>query len=137
MSRILWLQTSHEEVNSLPGQDEYESPETFFANVDLGFAENAAHKGFHTIGPGRPPRKPLGLFRAFIVMRMKGIRSLREMSRLLNIDHRLNSPKWMLGGLSFGQNFINLWLFRKSPLYGLLGGFVNYTLCPYPQRPIR
>jgi len=41
------------------------------------------------IGPGRPPRKPLGLFRAFIVMRMKGIRSLREMSRLLNVDSRL------------------------------------------------
>ena len=38
---------------------------------------------------GRPPRKPLGLFRAFIVMRMKGIRSLREMSRLLNVDSRL------------------------------------------------
>ena len=50
----------------MPGQDEYESLETFFANVDLGFAENAAHRRFHTIGPSRPPGKPLGLFRAFI-----------------------------------------------------------------------
>jgi len=31
----------------------------------------------------------LGLFRAFIVMRMKGIRSLREMTRLLDSDPRL------------------------------------------------
>ena len=44
---------------------------------------------FHTVGPGRPPRSPLGLFRAFIVMRMKGIRSLREMTRLLDVDTRL------------------------------------------------
>jgi hypothetical protein len=31
----------------------------------------------------------MGLFRAFIVMRMKGIRSLREMTRLLNVDNRI------------------------------------------------
>ncbi|MHA1712290.1 MAG: transposase [Candidatus Freyarchaeota archaeon] len=41
---------------------------------------------FHTSGPGRPPRKPLGLFRAFLIMRMKGVRSLREIARLLNVD---------------------------------------------------
>jgi transposase len=40
-------------------------------------------------GPGRPPRNPLGLFRTFIVMRMKGVRSLREMTRLLDTDLRL------------------------------------------------
>jgi hypothetical protein len=44
---------------------------------------------FHTLGPGRPPRSPLGLFRAFTVMRMKGVRSLREMTRLLDTDLRL------------------------------------------------
>jgi len=44
---------------------------------------------FHTSGPGRPPRNPMGLFRAFIVMRMKGVRSLREMTRLLDSDPRL------------------------------------------------
>jgi transposase len=31
----------------------------------------------------------LGLFRAFVVMRMKGVRSLREMTRLLDTDLRL------------------------------------------------
>jgi hypothetical protein len=44
---------------------------------------------FHTDGPGRPPRNPMGLFRTFIVMRMKGVRSLREMTRQLDTDLRL------------------------------------------------
>ena len=39
--------------------------------------------------PGRPPRNPLGLLRAFKVMRMKGIRSIRELSRILDVDPRL------------------------------------------------
>ena len=76
-------------MNLLAGQDEYETLETFFDNVDLSFAENLIRRCFHVSGPGRPPRNPLGLFRAFIVMRMKGIRSLREMARLLNVDPRL------------------------------------------------
>jgi transposase len=44
---------------------------------------------FHTDGPGRHPRNPLGLFRTFIVMKLKGVRSLREMTRLLDADLRL------------------------------------------------
>ena len=36
-----------------------------------------------------PPRNPMGLFRTFIVMRMRDVRSLREMTRLLDIDLRL------------------------------------------------
>jgi hypothetical protein len=31
----------------------------------------------------------MGLFRTFIVMKMKGVRSLREMTRLLDTDLRL------------------------------------------------
>jgi hypothetical protein len=76
-------------VNPLPRQDEYETLETFFGNVNLTFAENVVRGCFHTCGAGRPPRNPLGLFRAFIVMRMKGIRSLREPARLLNVDPRI------------------------------------------------
>ena len=75
-------------MNLLPGQDEHETLETFFANVDLSLAASVVCGCFHSSGPGRPPRNPLGLFRAFIVMRMKGVRSLREMSRLLNVDPR-------------------------------------------------
>ena len=71
------------------GQDEHETLETLFQNVDLSIAETQARECFHTAGPGRPPRSPLGLLRAFIVMRMKEIRSLRELSRTLNVDQRL------------------------------------------------
>jgi len=76
-------------VNPLAGQDEHETLEILFRNVDLSVAEKIVCGCFHTVGPGRPPRNPLGLFKVFIVMRMKGVRSLREMTRLLNVDDRL------------------------------------------------
>jgi len=44
---------------------------------------------YHTAGAGRPPRNPLGILRALIIMRMKGIRSLRELTRILDVDRRL------------------------------------------------
>jgi transposase len=78
-----------QEVNPLAGQDEHETLETLFRNVDLSFAQNIVLGCFHVSGPGRPPRNPLGVFRAFIVMRMKGVRSLREMTRMLDVDLRL------------------------------------------------
>jgi transposase len=71
------------------GQDEHETLETLFQNVDLSLAETQAQQCFHTTGPGRPPRNPLGLLRAFIVMRMKEMRSLRELTRVLDSDERI------------------------------------------------
>ena len=76
-------------MNPLAGQDEHETLETLFRNVDLSFAKATLLRGFHTIGPGRHTTNPLGVFRTFIVMRMKGVRSLREMARLLDTDIRL------------------------------------------------
>jgi len=70
-------------------QDEHETLENLFGNVDLSIAERIVHRCFHTTGPGRPPMNPLGLLRALIVMRMKAIRSLRELARLLDVDPRL------------------------------------------------
>jgi transposase len=71
------------------GQDEHKTLETLFRNIDLSFAKTALLSCFHTDGPGRPPRNPMGLFRTFIVMKMKGVRSLREMTRQLDTDLRL------------------------------------------------
>jgi transposase len=90
---MVWVSSSvvliqPQEVSSI-GQDEHETLETLFQNVDLSIAETQAWECFHTKGPGRPPRSPLGLLRAFIVMRMKEIRSLRELSRILDVDLRL------------------------------------------------
>jgi len=73
----------------LARQDEHETLETFFKNVDLSFAYSLIRQCFHVSGPGRPPRNPKGLFRAFLIMRMKAIRSLREMTRILNADSRI------------------------------------------------
>ncbi len=70
-------------------QDEHETLETLFKNVDLSFANNLIKQCYHASGPGRPPRNPTGIFRAFLVMRMKAIRSLREMTRILNTDLRI------------------------------------------------
>ena len=78
-----------QEMSSLPRPDEYETLETLFRNVGLNLAETQARERFHTTGPGRPPRNPLGLLRAFTVMRMKEIRSIRELSRTLDVDRRL------------------------------------------------
>lgn len=71
------------------GQDEHETLETLFSNVDLSIAEKQISQCYHTSGPGRPPRNPLGILRAFIVMRMKAVRSLRELTRILSVDRRI------------------------------------------------
>jgi hypothetical protein len=55
----------------------------------LSIAEQQLIGCYHTTGPGRPPRNPLGILRALIVMRMKEIRSLRELTRILDVDHRI------------------------------------------------
>jgi len=55
----------------------------------LGIAQQQLLGCYHTSGLGRPPRNPIGILRAFIVMRMKGIRSLRELARILDIDRRI------------------------------------------------
>ena len=78
-----------QEVNPLAGQDEHETFEIFFRNVNLSFARNVLLGCFHAPGVDGPTRSPLGAFRAFIIMRMKGVRSLKEMSRRLDADLRL------------------------------------------------
>jgi transposase len=70
-------------------QDEHETLETLFENVELSFAKRMLRSCFHTSGAGRPPRNPPGLFIAFIIMKMKAVRSLREMTRVLNTDKRI------------------------------------------------
>ena len=82
------LRTNQHKEVILARQDEHETLETLFKNVDLSFAYSLIKRCFHASGPGRPPRNPSGLFRAFLIMRMKAIRSLREMTRILNTDQR-------------------------------------------------
>lgn len=58
-------------------------------NVDLGFVDKLVSEAFHQDGPGRPPRKPLGVFKAHLSKRFLGMRGIRELERKLWNDPRL------------------------------------------------
>lgn len=57
--------------------------------LDLTFVEKLVESCFHRGGPGRSPRKPLGLFKAHLVRRFLKIGSLRGLERKLWSDERL------------------------------------------------
>ena len=129
-------------MNPLAGQDEHETLETLFRNVDLSLAKAAVHGWFHTVGPGRPPRNFLGVFRTFVVMRMKGVCSLREMARLLGTDQRLRRlclikpseagyPRSVLSRFIRKVGEDNLTRIIEEKVVKLLNGTMQKTLTPY------
>lgn len=68
----------------------YEALETLFCKVDLSFAQKVLNEPFHPVGSrGRPPRNPLGLFKAHLVKRLKHIPSDRMLVRQMWKDPRL------------------------------------------------
>lgn len=70
----------------------YEALETFFCKIDLSFAQKILIEPFHVVGsPGRPPRNPLGLFKAHLVKRLKHIPSDRMLVRQMWKDPRLKN----------------------------------------------
>jgi len=60
-------------------------------SLDLGFVQHLLESCYHQKGAGRPPRNPLGLFKAHLAKRFLRISSLRELERRLWIDQRLRS----------------------------------------------
>src|SRR4030065_1289007 len=67
-----------------------ETLETLLSRVDLSFAEKVLKEPFHAIGSrGRPPRKPLGLFKAHLLRRLRHIPSDRMLVRQMWKDPRL------------------------------------------------
>jgi len=68
----------------------YEALETLFNKTDLTFAQTVLNEPFHPPGSrGRPPRNPLGLFKAHIVKRLKHVPSDRMLVRQMWKDPRL------------------------------------------------
>ena len=64
--------------------------ETLFCKIDLSFAQKVLNEPFHRVGsPGRPPRNPLGIFKAYLVKRLKHIPSDRMLVRQMWKDPRL------------------------------------------------
>ncbi len=68
----------------------YETLETLFGKVDLSFAEKVLNEAYHPKGsPGRPPRKPLGVFKAHLLRRLRHVPSDRMLVRQMWKDPRL------------------------------------------------
>jgi IS5 family transposase len=68
----------------------YETLETLFGKVDLSFAEKVLNEAYHPKdSPGRPPRKPLGVFKAHLLRRLRHVPSDRMLVRQLWKDERL------------------------------------------------
>ncbi len=68
----------------------YGTLETLFGKVDLSFAETVLNESYHAVGsPGRPPRGPLGVFKAHHLRRLRNIPSDRMFVRQLWKDPRL------------------------------------------------
>jgi IS5 family transposase len=68
----------------------YEALETLFGKVDLSFAQKVLNEPYHPVdSPGRPPRSPLGIFKAHIVKRIRHIPSDRMLVRQMWKDPRL------------------------------------------------
>jgi len=68
----------------------YEALETLFCKVDLSFAQNVLNEPYHPLGSrGRPPRSPLGLFKAHLLRRLRHIPSDRMLVRQMWKDPRL------------------------------------------------
>ena len=68
----------------------YETLETLFGKVDLSFAEAVLNESYHLKGSrGRPPRNPLGVFKAHLLRRLRHVPSDRMLVRQLWKDPRL------------------------------------------------
>jgi IS5 family transposase len=67
-----------------------ETLETLFSRVDLSFAKKVLNEPFHPEdSPGRPPRNPLGIFKAHLLRRLRNIPSDRMLVRQMWKDPRL------------------------------------------------
>ena len=68
----------------------YETLETLFGKVDLSFAEKVLNEAYHAKdSAGRTPRKPLGVFKAQLLRRLRHVPSDRMLVRQLWKDPRL------------------------------------------------
>jgi len=68
----------------------YETLETLFGKVDLSFAEKVLNESYHAKDSvGRPPRKPLGVFKAHLLRRVRHVPSDRMLVRQMWKDPRL------------------------------------------------
>ena len=93
--------------------------------LDLHDIENTVWEPYHRGGAGRPPRNPLGIFKALVVKRLRQIPSDRELYRRLWDDLALGEicaiedrerPARAIGGLWTGsiRSLCNMQSLRPS-----------------------
>ena len=69
--------------------EKHEDVVSILSILDLDDIEETVSQPYHGTGPGRPPRNPLGIFKALIVKRLRRIPSDRELYRRLWNDEAL------------------------------------------------
>jgi transposase len=69
--------------------DKPESSCAILSKLNLYDVEKVVKETYHEDGPGRPPRKPMGIFKALMVKRLQQIPSERELCRRLWKDDNL------------------------------------------------
>jgi len=69
--------------------EKHEDVASILSILDLDDIEETVSQPYHGTGPGRPPRNPLGIFKALIVKRLRRIPSDRELYRRLWNDEAL------------------------------------------------
>jgi len=62
---------------------------SILSKLDLHDVERTMSQPYHATGPGRPPRSPIGIFKALIVKQLRNISSDRELYRRLWNDEAL------------------------------------------------
>ena len=59
--------------------EKHEDIASILSKLDLRDIEQTISQPYHQEGPGRPPRRPLGIFKALIVKQLRNIPSDREL----------------------------------------------------------
>ena len=71
--------------------EKHEDVASILSKLDLYEIEKTISQPYHQEGPGRPPRNPLGIFKALIVKQLRSIPSDLELYRRLWNDEDLRT----------------------------------------------
>jgi len=69
--------------------EKHEDVTSILSMLDMDDIEETVSQPYHETGPGRPPRSPLGIFKALMIKQLRRIPSDRELYRRLWNDEAL------------------------------------------------
>ena len=69
--------------------EKHEDVTSILSMINLDHIEKTIKQPYHQTGAGRPPRKPLGIFKALMIKQLRHIPSDRELYRRLWNDEAL------------------------------------------------